>query len=111
MQRDPDPASGQAVIELAGELDLAVAADLRALLDAVAADRPQFVVVDLADVGFIDSTVLRELLRVHRTVRADGGRLVMAGCHAAVKRLLALTGTTEVFELADSRAAALASAG
>lgn len=108
MQRDPDPAVGQAVLELAGELDLAVAPDLRILLDELAAERPQLAVVDLAEVSFIDSTVLRELLRAHRTVNGGGGRLVMAGCHAAVARLLQLTGTTDVFELADSRAEALA---
>jgi anti-anti-sigma factor len=56
----------------------------------------------------MDSTMLRELLRAHKDVQSSGGRLVIAGAQAAVRRLLELTGTSGLFVLAPDRAAALA---
>jgi len=110
LERTAGPGEGVVVLDLAGELDLAVSAQLRELVDGVAADAPRLVVADLDGVGFMDSTVLRELLRAHRAVEDGGGRFVVAGAQATVRRLLELTGTAELFALADSREAALASA-
>ena len=104
----PAPQDGAEVIALAGELDLAVHEDFRELVDEVLAATPQLVVVDVTGVEFMDSTMLRELLRAHRDLEEAGGRLVVAGAQPAVTRLLELTGTHEVLDLADSREAALA---
>lgn len=105
---DP-PAEGVVLLELAGELDLAVGAQLRELVDDVAAERPALVVIDLDGVGFMDSTMLRELLRAHKELETIGSRLVVAAAQPPVRRLLELTGTNAVFTLTDSRAAALSS--
>jgi anti-anti-sigma factor len=69
------------------------------------------VVADLDEVAFMDSTMLRELLRAHREVENAGGRFVVASAQPSVRRLLELTGTADVFAMADSRDAALASQG
>src|SRR3954447_26963250 len=66
LERADTPAAGIVVLELAGELDLAVSGRLRELVDGAAAEQPSLVVADLEEVGFMDSTVLRELLRAHR---------------------------------------------
>ena len=66
------------------------------------------VVADVTEVEFMDSTMLRELLRCHRELDEAGSRLVVAGAQSPVRRLLELTGTDEVLALADSRADALA---
>lgn len=105
------PEEGVIVLDLAGELDLAVSPRLRELVDEAAGERPRLVVADVSEVGFMDSTVLREFLRAHREVEEAGGRLVVAGAQPTVRRLLELTGTSGLFALADSRASALAAAG
>jgi len=109
LERAPTPAEGVVVLDLAGELDLAVSTRLRSLIDEVTAEDPQLVVADLSEVAFMDSTVLREMLRAHREVGGRGGRLVVAGAQASVRRLFELTGTAELFLLVDSREQALAS--
>ena len=111
LERADDPRQGVAVLDLAGELDLAVSPRFRELVDGAAAERPELIVVDVAEVGFMDSTMLRELLRAHQAVGEAGGRLVIAGAQPTVQRLLELTGTADVFALADSRDDAIAGAG
>ena len=109
LQRLAGPGEGIVVLDLAGELDLAVSPRFRELVDGVAADAPDLVVADMAEVAFMDSTMLRELLRAHREVGEAGGRFVVAGAQPTVRRLLELTGTSDVFVLAGSRDDALSS--
>lgn len=105
---EPPPRDGVAVLELAGELDLAVHDRFRALVDEVLAEAPALVVADLEEVEFMDSTMLREVLRAHQALDDAGSRLVVAGAQPAVSRLLELTGTHQVLSLASNRADALA---
>jgi anti-sigma B factor antagonist len=91
------PATGAAaVLVLRGELDLAAAPDLRERLQAPSGTRA--LVVELVDVTFIDSAVLKELLRAREELAGGGVRLVLAGTSRAVQRLLDLTRTSELFE-------------
>lgn len=100
---------GLAVLTLEGELDLASAPVLRARLEAAAAARGA--VLDMAEVTFVDSSALRELLRAARHF-ADADRpFVLAGVQPPVVRLLELTQTTGAFAHAGTVAQALERAG
>jgi anti-anti-sigma factor len=105
----PPPADGVAVLAFAGELDLAMHDRFHALVDEVVAEAPSLVVADLTEAEFMDSTMLRELLRAHSALDEAGSRLVVAAPQPPVQRLLELTGTDELLTLADSREQALAS--
>ncbi len=103
----PPPAGDVVVLEFAGELDLAVHARFASLVDEVVAESPRAVVADLTGSEFMDSTMLRELLRAHTALEEAGTTFVVAGSQPPVRRLLELTGTDEMLTLADSREAAL----
>ena len=76
------------VIRLAGELDVAAIPDLTRLLDeAVAVESPKVVVVDLAQVTFIDCAALDPLLEARD--RLDG-RFRLQNPSRPVLRLLSL---------------------
>lgn len=107
LDRVPAPGEGVVVLELAGELDLAVSERFRSLIDEAVAERPSLVVADIAEVSFMDSTMLRELLRAHRTLEEGASRLVVAAAQPPVQRLLELTGTHQLFTLASNRDEAL----
>ena len=62
------------VIELHGEVDFAIADDVREALCATVAN---VVVVDLGPVDFIDSEGFRALDRAHRQLRVAGRRLAL----------------------------------
>jgi anti-anti-sigma factor len=84
------------VLALRGELDIAAAPRLRARVDQVAAGR--VLVIDFAEATFIDSAVLKELLRARAELAARDVRLVLAAVPPPVRRLLDLTRTAELFE-------------
>jgi anti-sigma B factor antagonist len=88
-----DGATG--VLKLEGELDLAAAPALRKRVDAFDG---QSLVLDFVRVTFIDSAVLKELLRARAELAERGVRLVLAGVPVPVRRLLDLTRTSELFE-------------
>jgi anti-sigma B factor antagonist len=92
------------VIVLEGELDLAAAPELRKRIDESSAAA---VVLDLAGTTFIDSAVLKELLRARAQLAERGARLILAGVPMPVRRLMDLTRTWELFEDATDLDAAL----
>lgn len=94
----------QNVLVLEGELDLAAAPELRKHLDEFARDP---LVIDFARTTFIDSAVLRELLRARAELAERGVRLVLAAVPPPVRRLMDLTRTSELFEVAPDVEAAL----
>ncbi|KAB2381857.1 STAS domain-containing protein [Actinomadura montaniterrae] len=61
--------SGLAVVTLAGELDVASAAELRGHLAALIGDGADHLILDFSDVGFVDSNGLSVLAGVHRLLR------------------------------------------
>jgi anti-sigma B factor antagonist len=93
------------VLALRGELDMAAAASLRVRLAAAPGARA--LVVDMSAVTFVDSAVLRELLRARDELGGRGVRLVLAGVPRPVRRLLDLTRTSELFEEAPDAEAAV----
>lgn len=96
---------GVAVVVLAGELDLAAAPEVRVHIDAAAAGRG--LVLDLAGVTFLDSSILKELLRAAGELDRYETRLVLAAVPGAVQRLLDLTRTAALFTTAQDREGAV----
>ncbi len=88
---------GHAVVALSGELDLLEAPGVTThLIAAVAAYGPS-IIVDLAELEFIDSCGLGVLVRVLRWTRGCGGDLSLAAPQHRVSRILQITGLIDVF--------------
>ena len=104
LERSAGP-DGVEIVALSGELDIAAVPAVRDCVDAAAGIRAM--VVDLVGTTFLDSSMLKELLRANVGWRYET-RLVIAGVPPAVRRLFALTRTAELFSLAEDRDAALA---
>ena len=93
--------SGEVLITLRGELDIASAHTLRALLATPDAQAPT-IVLDLRAVDFIDSSGLSAIITRQKEAEHAGERLVVATSGALqVQRLIALTGLDDVLEVVD----------
>ena len=104
IEQRPAP-EGICLVELSGELDIAVTSAVRSCVDEAAGRRG--LVLDLSGATFLDSSMLKELLRAGAELDRYETRLVLAGIPPAVRRVFELTRTTELFTLADDRGAAL----
>ncbi|NMO52809.1 STAS domain-containing protein [Actinoplanes sp. TBRC 11911] len=82
-------------VALAGECDLAVCAQLDEVLSE-ALSRAAVVVVDLADLMFLDSSGVHGLIVAHHAAQQRGGRLVAVNARGAVATVLDLTGVGEL---------------
>jgi anti-sigma B factor antagonist len=98
---------GVTVLALAGELDMAAAPTVRANIDAAVSARA--LVLDVSDVTFVDSSMLKELLRAAAEFDRYETLLVLAGMPESVRRLFDLTKTAELFTHAPDRETALRS--
>jgi anti-anti-sigma factor len=92
---------GVTVVALSGELDMAATPFVRSRVDEAAGTRA--LVLDLAAVTFVDSSMLKELLRAGGELERYETRLVLAGVSDPVKRLFDLTRTAGMFTLAPDR--------
>jgi anti-sigma B factor antagonist len=91
------------IIAVAGEIDIAVADQLRrAVAQAVARAEGNRLVVDLAQVPFIDSTGLGTLVMARRLALARDLSFAVQGATGRVRRVMDITGLSEHFGLTDS---------
>jgi anti-sigma B factor antagonist len=82
----------------------------QALDDALGAGRPQLI-VDLRGVSFLDSTMVRVLIRGLGDAVAGGGQLALIRPNATVWRVFVLTGLSKSFPAFGRLDEALASLG
>ena len=94
------------LVSVEGELDLYSAPRLQAELDALLPAATD-VVLDLTDVGFVDSTALGTILASGRRIRDAGGRLALVAATPATRKLLGVVGVDRVIPIYDTTDAAL----
>ena len=105
------PTSEAAVVVFTGEHDLASVDKIQDLLDSVVAQN-EVVVADFSEAEFVDSSVLRTLLRAHMAAQNRGSSFrLQLGTAAVVERAFQLTGILGHLSCWESRADALYGAG
>lgn len=87
------------VVHVKGEVDIYTSPALRTALSDVTGDGCGTVIVDLAEVPFIDSSGLGVLVGALRRVRESDGDLRVVSGHETVVKILRITGLDRVFAL------------
>ncbi|MEV2269904.1 STAS domain-containing protein [Nonomuraea africana] len=80
------------VVRVRGEVDVASAELLGAVLDEIAAVGGPWVEVDMGQVPFMDCSGLRVLFRAKQRLQERGGTLTVFGLRPQVERLLCAAG-------------------
>ena len=100
--------SDVSVVEVAGELDLHSAPQLRAeLMRALDVSPAAHLVLDLSGVNFLDSTGVGVLVGALKRAREAGGDLYLCGAQKRVLRVFEITGLVGALPLFATREAAL----
>jgi anti-anti-sigma factor len=84
------------LVAFSGELDAADPAVEESLLGC-AGQGADFIVVDLLNVSFVDSSVIRALVLAHRQVEAAGGWVRVVYTHHVVRRVIEMCGLAGLF--------------
>jgi anti-sigma B factor antagonist len=92
-------ASDSVVVAVSGELDVASAPALRQELYRVIDQHANKVVVDLAEMEFIDSTGLGVLVGALKRVKEQGGALELRALSPSARRVFDITGLSKAFTI------------
>ena len=101
---------GVSILDLSGKIvlgegDMQVKERIKDLL----ADGQRKILLNLADVNYIDSAGLGALISSYTTAKREGGSLKLVNLTKRIQDLLAITKLITVFETFDNEAEALAS--
>ena len=88
------------VVPLAGVIDVDVASALAELAE-LAKSQSKRLVIDLRDATHLDSDGLRGLLRGQRTLELSGSSLVVSRPSGPVRAVIAMSGTSDLFDFRD----------
>lgn len=101
LQITGDESGGQSLLKLVGELDIASAPQLERALEGVGSGASRRLIIDLAELSFMDSTGLRALLQAHRLASETERELVLRPGPRQVQRVFELSGTIDTFTFED----------
>jgi len=82
--------------------------DMNALFDVLDEAGKLDVVLNFADVTYVNSSNIAKMLKLRKTVLSKGGRLVLCGVNTHVWGVFLVTGLDKIFEFADDLVSGLA---
>ncbi|HVJ93051.1 MAG TPA: STAS domain-containing protein [Labilithrix sp.] len=90
---------GESRLQIDGALDALTVRDIRPVIDAVVADRPRRVTVDLDKLNLIDSSGVGAIVSLFKRVKANGGNVVVVNAREQPLAVLKLLKLDTVFGL------------
>jgi anti-sigma B factor antagonist len=90
---------GREVVAVRGEIDVATSPALREELYAIIDGGARELVVDLSELGFIDSSGLGVLVAALKHMREQDGQLVLSGLAQPALRVFEITDLTALFTI------------
>jgi anti-sigma B factor antagonist len=98
------------ILDLKGKITLGEGDEaLKAKINSLTAQGRKHILLNLADVPYIDSAGLGEVVRTYTTVSRQGGQLKLVNLTKRITDLLSITKLLTVFETFDSEGEALQS--
>ena len=91
--------AGIPVVHLKGEIDLHTCPELRTTLQALMAEGKYRVVLDLAEVPYLDSAALGVLVDAVRRARENGGGIFLVQVTPFVQRAFEITRLIKIFQV------------
>jgi anti-sigma B factor antagonist len=94
---------GATFVTLGGELDSATAPVLRDRLAEEMADLTGDLIIDMAGLGFVDSSGIALFVALHNSLKSNGQRLVLVGPTTMARRVLTITGLVGFLHIEPSK--------
>jgi anti-anti-sigma factor len=88
--------AAQTTLTVCGEADLAARADFDRLVDQALATKSPTIVVDVADLRYLESACLRALIHAYEAADGQGRRFVVRNASGIVRRVLDVAAVSEI---------------
>jgi anti-sigma B factor antagonist len=102
------PRAGVVIITPTSDVDLSRSPELRNALREASDRRPERLVVDLEQVGYMDSSGLATLVEAMRTSKSTGTPLILANMNRKVRAIFEIARLDQFFTIVDSVEQAMA---
>lgn len=110
LQATTRESNGVSIVDLSGRITLGEGSStIREMVRDLLGKGQKKILLNLADVNYIDSSGLGELVSAFTTVRNQGGELKLLSLNKKIRDLLQITRLYTVFEVFDQEEAAVAS--
>lgn len=107
----PPSATGKTVksVKIRGELDIDTAPAVREQLNDLIEAGHTYVIINLEEVQYLDSTALGVLLTIMKRIVERQGRLALVSSNPKINRVFSITGVSRILSIYDTEQAALES--
>ncbi len=94
-------AHGRTVLKVTGEVDLRTSPQLRELLLEAAEQTEGALLLDLADVSYMDSSGVGTMVYVKREIERDSRQMILVGLQPRVRSVFEITHLDKFFKIVD----------
>jgi anti-sigma B factor antagonist len=92
------------ILDISGHIKGSEVSQFRAAVQNAVSEGKAFVVANMQDVGFIDSSGVGMLITCHQDLKAAGGQLVLMNLSDDIYDLFEMTSIDRLFEIVDNEA-------
>jgi anti-sigma B factor antagonist len=99
------------IVDVSGEIDVYTVPKFKEHLSKIIEEGHTHLLINLKDVGYMDSSGFGALLGATKRLRPEGGTLALVGCNQVITRMLNITRLNTIFKIYDSEQDALSALG
>lgn len=107
MQINIEEKNGITVYRVAGDIDINTSPEVKRSFDAAIKDKKEKIVVNLKDVGYVDSSGLATLVEILKNLRGYGGKIKLTNLSPKVMGLFEITKLNKLFDISGEEESAL----
>ena len=101
--------NGIEVCSVTGDIDINSSPDMKKSFEKVFKEKKNKVVIDLADVGYVDSSGLATIVEIFKNMKVYDGKLKLAGLSDKVMGLFEITKLDKLFDISQNAEQAIGS--
>lgn len=99
MQINFEEKAGVFIYRMTGDIDINTSPDVKKSFDKTINAKKGKVVINLKDVGYVDSSGLATLVEIFKNLRTYGGKLKLTNLSGKVKGLFEITKLDKLFDI------------
>lgn len=98
---------GVMVFRISGDIDINTSPDVKRSFNRIVKEKKDKIVINLKDVGYVDSSGLATLVEILKNLRTYGGKLKLTSLSDKVRGLFEITKLDKLFDISADESSAV----